>query len=81
MDNMHGFLPVNDLPWFFQMPGGAVEYLGYKAVNGEQPALHVASFTVLPNKSDTEEWAEVMNSWMEKYKMPSLSGSSWYKNK
>lgn len=80
MDNMQGFLPVYDLPWFFQMPCGAIEYLGYKVVNGEKPVLHVASFTILPNKSDTEEWADVMNSWMGKYKMLSLSGSSWYKN-
>lgn len=76
---MHGFLPVNDLPWFFQMPGGAIEYLGYKAVNGEKPVLHVGSFTILPNKGDTEEWAELINSWMDKYGKLSLLGDSWHK--
>lgn len=67
------------MPWFFNMPAGAIEYLGDRAIAGKCPTLAVASFTIIPNKSEAEKWSELINSWMDKYGKFSLSGDSWYK--
>lgn len=79
MDNLQGFLPVYDMPWFFNMPASAIERLGDRAIAGKYPTLSVASFTIIPNKSEAEKWSELINSWMDKYGKLSLSGDSWYK--
>ena len=65
--NLQSFLPVNNLPWFFQMPSGTIEYLGDRAVAGEKPVLSVASYSIYPDSRVTKSCVEVINSWSAEY--------------
>ena len=65
--NLQSFLPVDHLPWFFQMPSGTIEYLGDRAVAGEKPVLSVASYSIYPDSGVAKSCVEVINSWVAEY--------------
>lgn len=67
--NLQLFLPVDNLPWFFQMPSGTIKYLGDSAVSGDEPVLSVASYTIYPDSRVTASCVEAINSWVEEYQL------------